>query len=49
MKVVKTREFTSGEKYRPIVTVKKVKKDIPTVIMVSGRRYVYDSQNKNRS
>ena len=36
------RKFEKGERYRPIVTVKKVRKNIPTVIKVSGRRYVYD-------
>lgn len=29
-----------GDKYRPIVTVLKVKKQVPTVIRVSGREYV---------
>ena len=36
------RKFTKGERYRPIVTIDKVRKHIPTVILVSGRRYVYD-------
>lgn len=36
------RKFEKGERYRPIVTVKKTRKGIPTVITVSGRRYVYD-------
>ena len=35
-----TRTFEKGDKYRPIVNVVKVKKDIPTVIEMSGRRYV---------
>lgn len=39
------RQFTINERYRPIVTVKKVKKDIPTVIEVSGRRYVYETSD----
>lgn len=34
------RKFKKGEKYRPIVTVKKVKKDVPTVLKVRGRDYV---------
>lgn len=29
-----------GDKYRPIVTVLKVKKGLPTVIKVSGQIYV---------
>ena len=39
---MKARKFEKGERYRPIVTVEKVRKSIPTVIKVSGRRYVYD-------
>lgn len=31
-----------GDRYRPIVTILKVKKDVPTVIMVSGERYVLE-------
>lgn len=42
------RKFTKGERYRPIVTVDKVKGRVPTVIMVSGRRYVYDPNTQNR-
>lgn len=38
-----TRKFEINDRYRPIVTIKKVKKDIPTVIEVSGRRYVYEN------
>lgn len=38
-----TRQFETNDRYRPIVTIKKVKKDIPTVIEVSGRRYVHDN------
>lgn len=38
-----TRQFEINDRYRPIVTIKKIKKDIPTVIEVSGRRYVYDN------
>ena len=30
----------SGHKYRPVVTVVKVKKGVPTVIRVSGREYI---------
>lgn len=35
-----TRTFEKGDKYRPTVTITKVKKDVPTVIEMSGRRYV---------
>lgn len=47
--VVLTRKFTKGERYRPIVTVDKVKKGIPTVVMMSGRRYVYDPGTVNKN
>jgi len=36
------REFSVGEKYRPLVTINKIKNEVPTVITASGRRYVYD-------
>lgn len=39
---MKKREFAEGERYRPIVTIDKLKYKVPTVIIVSGRRYVYD-------
>lgn len=32
-------EKKKGQKYRPIVTVLKQKKGVPTVLLVSGRRY----------
>lgn len=38
-----TRKFEVSDRYRPIVTIKKIKKDIPTVIEVSGRRYVHEN------
>ena len=43
-----TRTFEKGDKYRPVVTVTKVKKDVPTVIEMSGRRYmlVHEDQYK---
>lgn len=37
-----------GERYRPIVTVAKQKKGIPTVIMVSGRRYTLTHESHMR-
>ena len=37
------RQFETNDRYRPIVTIKKVKKENPTVIEVSGRRYVYEN------
>lgn len=44
-KRVYKREFTKGEKYRPRVTVEKVKKGKPTVLMISGRRYVWEPRD----
>lgn len=38
-----TRQFTVNDRYRPIVTIKKIKKEVPSVIEVSGRRYVLDN------
>ncbi len=37
-----SRVFSEGEKYRPVVTVKKVKKGQPTAIAIGGRRFIYD-------
>ena len=37
-----TRTFELYDRYRPIVTIKKIKKDVPTVKEVSGRRYVLE-------
>ena len=37
-----SRKFTKGERYRPIVTVEKARKGKPTVINVSGFRYILD-------
>lgn len=42
----KKRIFKKGERYRPIVTVNKTKKNIPTVVYLSGRRYVYEPTDK---
>lgn len=36
------RKFKKGERYRPIVTVLKARKGKPTVIKVSGFRYILD-------
>lgn len=42
------RTFSVNDKYRPVVTEKKVKKNIPTVITVSGRRYVHEPVGKRK-
>jgi hypothetical protein len=38
-----------GDRYRPIVTVLKVKKSVPTVIRVSGREYVFRPKDQYRN
>ena len=38
----------AGDKYRPIVHVKKVKKGIPTVLQISGRRYILEHKDTYR-
>jgi hypothetical protein len=42
------RIFKKHEKYRPIVKILKLKGKVPTVIHVSGRRYVYEPDGKRR-
>lgn len=36
-----------GERFRPIVTVLKTKKDVPTVIELSGFRYVLKHETQH--
>lgn len=43
-----TRKFEVNDRYRPIVTIKKIKKEVPTVIEVSGRRYVHDNVDTHK-
>ncbi|WP_373786817.1 hypothetical protein [Jeotgalibaca porci] len=43
-----TRQFEVSDRYRPIVTIKKVKKEVPTVIEVSGRRYVHENVDTHK-
>ena len=42
------RQFEVSDRYRPIVTIKKVKKEVPTVIEVSGRRYVHENVDTHK-
>ena len=35
-----------GDKYRPVVKVDKVKKDVPTVVYISGNRYVLENKDQ---
>ena len=36
------RTYTKDEKYRPVVTVKKVKNELPTVVEIRGRKYILE-------
>ncbi|MED4206572.1 hypothetical protein [Neobacillus mesonae] len=42
-----TRE--KGDRYLPIVTIEKMKKDVPSVIVVSGFRYIRDDSSRSIS
>ena len=42
------RLFGINDRYRPIVTIKKIKKEIPTVIEVSGRRHVHENVDTHK-
>jgi len=44
--VVTYKQPKAGDKYRPVVTVLKVKKGVPTVIRVSGREYVLRAEGQ---
>lgn len=37
-----------GDKVKAVVTIVKVKRDVPTVVMISGRRYVLDPNTKTK-
>ena len=40
------KPLNAGDRYRPIVTILKIKKGIPTVIRVSGREYVLRAEGQ---
>lgn len=40
------KERKVGDKYRPIVHVKKVKNNVPTVLQISGRRYILEHKDQ---
>ncbi len=45
------KTYQKGDKYRPVVHIEKVKNGVPTVLKVSGRRYVLehkDQYSKNK-
>jgi len=41
-----SRKFTKGEMYRPRVHILKVKKGVPTVLKISGKRYVLEHKDQ---
>lgn len=40
------KQRKKGDKYRPVVTVLKVKRGLPTKIMVSGQEYALIHENQ---
>lgn len=40
------RKLKKGDTYRPIVHIQKVKNDVPTVLKVSGQRYVLEHKDQ---
>lgn len=42
------KERKAGDKYRPIVHIKKVKKGIPTILQISGERYILEHKDTYR-
>ena len=40
------KERKAGDKYRPIVHIKKVKKGVPTILQVSGERYILEHKDQ---
>lgn len=40
--------FEKGLKYRPVVTVEKVKNGKATVLKMSGERYILDHKDRGR-
>lgn len=45
---MKDKNRQPGDRYRPIVTINKMKKNKPTVVEISGRRYVLDHKDQYR-
>lgn len=43
---MKDKDRQPGDRYRPIVTINKMKKGKPTVLQISGRRYVLDHKDQ---
>ena len=36
----------TGDTYRPIVHIRKVKNNVPTVLHISGRRYILEHKDQ---
>lgn len=43
---MKRRE--KGEKYRPIATILKNKGDVPSVLLISGRKYILSNESQRQ-
>ncbi|MEC5422374.1 hypothetical protein QGM71_02570 [Virgibacillus sp. C22-A2] len=39
------KRLVKGDTYRPVVTVIRVKADVPTIIVISGKRYIYQPES----
>ncbi len=44
-----SKVYQKGDKYRPIVHIEKVKSGIPTVLKISGKRYVLEHRDQHYS
>jgi hypothetical protein len=44
-RLIKVKIREKGDQYRPIVTIDKMKGERPSVIIVSGERYILDHSN----
>lgn len=41
------KQYKPGDKYRPFVEILKLKKGVPSVIMVSGNRYILRNEEQD--
>jgi hypothetical protein len=44
--VIILKRQNKGDKYRPTVTVEKMKGDVPSVLTIGGRKYMWDSSTR---
>lgn len=40
------KQRQKGDKYRPIVHIEKTKGEVPTVVFISGRRYILTHESQ---